>query len=111
MWCHLLLMSPVIGLGLFLILPWTLAVPLYLAVIALSLWLYAKIMVSMRRPVTTGREGLLGQVSELGPGASLMVKGERWLIDPRDGLKPGQRVRIVGFRGLRLEVQPVDEGV
>ena len=110
MWCHLLLMSPVIGLGLFLILPWTIALPLYLAVIALSLWLYAKIMASMRRPVTTGGEGLLGRVAELGPGGSLMVRGERWLVAPRDDLTPGQRVRIVGFRGLRLEVQPVDEG-
>jgi membrane protein implicated in regulation of membrane protease activity len=126
MWCHLLLMSPILGLGLFLILPWTIALPLYLAVIALSfwlyalplylvvivlsIWLYAKIMASMRRPVTTGGEGLLGRVAELGPGGSLMVRSERWLIAPRDGLTPGQRVRIIGLEGLRLKVQPVDQG-
>ncbi len=110
MWCHLLLMSPVIGLGLFLILPWTIALPLYLAIIALSLWLYAKIMASMRRPVTTGGEGLLGRVAELEPSGSLIVRGERWLIAPRAGLTPGQWVRIIGLEGLRLKVQPVDQG-
>jgi membrane protein implicated in regulation of membrane protease activity len=107
MWCHLLLLSPVIGLVLFLILPWTIALPLYLLIVALSLWLYVKIMESMRQPVKTGSEGLLGQVAEVRPGGSLIVKGERWSIAQPDGLTPGQQVRIVGFEGLRLEVQPI----
>lgn len=107
MWCHLLLLSPVIGLVLFLILPWTIALPLYLLIVALSLWLYVKIMESMRQPVKTGSEGLLGQVAEVRPSGSLIVKGERWSIAQPDGLTPGQQVRIVGFDGLRLEVQPI----
>ena len=111
MWCHLLLMSPVIGLGLFLFLPWTIALPSYLVVVAFSIWLYVKIMESMRRPVTTGAEGLLGQLAEVAPDGSLKVRGERWLIAGLDDLAPGQRVRVVGFKGLRLEVQPVDERV
>ena len=109
MWCHLLLLLPVIGLGLFLILPWAIALPAYLALVALSLWLYFKIMESMHRPVTTGSEGLVGEVAEVGPDGSLRVRGERWLIAGRDGLSPGQRVRVIGLRGLRLEVQSVDE--
>jgi membrane-bound serine protease (ClpP class) len=109
MWCHLLLMSPVIGLGLFLILPWTIALPLYIVVVALSFWLYLKIVESMRRPVVTGSESLLGRVGEVGLDGSLTVKGERWLIAPRDGLTPGQQVRIVGLEGLKLKVQPLDE--
>ncbi len=110
MWCHLLLLSPVIGLGLFLIFPWTTALPLYLVILALSLFLYVKIMQSMRQPVTTGQEALLGQIAEIGPEGSLKVTGERWLIAQPEGLRPGQRVRIVGFSGLRLEVQLLDEG-
>ncbi len=102
-------MSPVIGLGLFLILPWTTALPLYLVILALSLFLYAKIMQSMRRPVITGHEAMLGQTAEIGPEGNLKVAGERWLIAHPEGLLPGQRVRIVGFSGLRLEVQPVAE--
>jgi membrane-bound serine protease (ClpP class) len=109
MWCHLLLMSPLIGLALFLILPWTVALPLYLLIVAMSLWLYVKIMESMRQPVKTGSEGLLGQVAEVGPVGSLIVRGERWSIAQPEGLTPGQQVRIVGFNGLRLEVQPVSK--
>lgn len=110
MWCHFLLMSPVIGLGLFLILPWPIALPLYLVIVAFSIFLYAKIIQSMHRPVVTGRESLLGRVAEVGPRGKLKVAGERWLIARPEGLAPGQQVRIVGFRGLRLEVQSVDEG-
>jgi membrane protein implicated in regulation of membrane protease activity len=109
MWCHLLLLSPVIGLVLFLILPWTIALPLYLVIVTLSLWLYVKIMESMRQPVKTGGEGLLGQVAEVRPGGTLIVNGERWSIAQPDGLTPGQQVRIVGFEGLRLEVQPINK--
>jgi membrane-bound serine protease (ClpP class) len=109
MWCHVLLMSPVIGLGLFLILPWPVALPLYLVIVALSLFLYGKVMQSMRQPVTTGQEGLLGRVAEIGPEGSLKVAGERWLIARPAAWQPGQQVRIIGFSGLHLEVQPVDE--
>lgn len=109
MWCHLLLMSPVIGLGLFLILPWPVALLLYLVIVALSLFLYVKVIQSMHQPVTTGPEGLLGRVAEIGPEGSLKVAGERWLIARSGDWQPGQRVRIIGFSGLRLEVQPVDE--
>lgn len=110
MWCHLFLLSPAIGLGLFFILPWTLALPLYLVVLALSLALYRKIMQSMHQPVMTGREKLLGRVVEVGPDGSLKMDGERWSIVKRDEqVSPGEPVRIVGFMGLRLKVQPVDD--
>jgi membrane protein implicated in regulation of membrane protease activity len=111
MWCHLLLMSPLIGLGLFLILPWTIALPLYLVIVAFSLFLYAKIRQSMRQLVMTGRESLLGHVAEVRSGNTLQVAGEHWLIAGREQWAPGQQVRIVGFKGLRLEVQPVNQDV
>ena len=106
MWCHVLLFSPVWGLGLFLILPWPVALPLYLAIVALSLFLYVKIMQSMREPVLTGREALLGRTAEVGSAGSLKVAGERWLIDHPGQLSRGQRVRIVGMTGMRLQVEP-----
>lgn len=110
MWCHFLLMSPVIGLGLFLILPWSIALPLYVVIVAFSFFLYAKIMQSMHQPVRTGQEGLLGQVGTVSPGGSLKVAGERWQIAQPAGLVPGQQVRIVAFTGMSLEVRPVEEG-
>jgi membrane protein implicated in regulation of membrane protease activity len=109
-WCHLLLLSPLIGLVLFLILPWTVALPSYLVIVALSLLLYRKIMQSMKLPVTTGVEGLIGSVGKVEPDGSLAVGTEHWKItSPQDDLVPGQRVRIVGFKDMWLEVQAVDE--
>ena len=67
-------------------------------------------MHSMHRPVVTGRESLLGRVAVVTPEHSLKLAGERWLIAQPEGVAPGQRVRIVGLSGLRLEVQPLDEG-
>jgi membrane protein implicated in regulation of membrane protease activity len=110
MWCHLLLMSPVIGLALFLFLPWTIALPSYLVIVALSFGLYMKIMKSMRRPVTTGIEGLMGRVGQVEPDGSLVLGTERWQIaNPQDDLVPGQQVRIIGFKDMQLEVQPIDK--
>lgn len=37
--------------------------------------------------------------------------GEHWLIAGREQWAPGQQVRIVGFKGLRLEVQPINQDV
>ncbi|MEW5957028.1 MAG: NfeD family protein [Chloroflexota bacterium] len=110
MWCHVLLFSPVWGLGLFLILPWPVALLLYLVIVAVSLFLYVKIMQTMREPVLTGREALLGRMAEVGLAGTLKLAGERWQIDDSAGLVPGQQVRIVGMTGMRLKVQPVDEG-
>jgi membrane protein implicated in regulation of membrane protease activity len=110
MWYHLLLIFPVIGLGLFLILPWTVALPLYLIIIALSLFLYAKIMQTRGvRRISTDRVSLLGRVTEVNSGGSLKVAGERWLVAWPERLIPGQRVQIIGLIGLHLQVQPLDE--
>jgi len=111
MWCHLFLFSPVWGLGLFLVLPWPVALPLYLVIVALSLLLYVKIGQSMHRPIVTGREALLGRIAEVSLEGNLKVAGERWLIDHPDQLSRGQRVRIVGMTGMRLQVQPVEQTI
>jgi membrane protein implicated in regulation of membrane protease activity len=104
-------LSPLIGLVLFLILPWTIALPSYLIIVTLSILMYRKIMQSMELPVTTGIEGLIGSVGEVEPDGSLALGTERWKIasPPQDDLVPGHRVRIVGFEDMQLEVQPIDE--
>jgi membrane-bound serine protease (ClpP class) len=65
-----------------------------------------------RRPVVSGREdllGALGEVLEVSEGqAWAQVFGERWKVDSPQPLAPGQRVRVLGLRGLTLQVQ-VDE--
>lgn len=62
MWCHVLLIMPLLGLGLFALLPWPVALPSYLVLVAVSLALYVKVIQAMRQPVRTGREAMLGAV-------------------------------------------------
>lgn len=63
-----------------------------------------------RRPVVSGREGLLGspgEVLEVADGEIwAQVVGERWRVTSSEPLVSGQRIRVVGLRGLTLEVRP-----
>jgi membrane-bound serine protease (ClpP class) len=62
-----------------------------------------------RRPVVSGREvmvGAPGQVLEVAEGEIwAQVMGERWRVASSDPLVPGQRIRVVGLRGLTLDVK------
>ncbi|HXD41132.1 MAG TPA: nodulation protein NfeD [Ramlibacter sp.] len=66
-----------------------------------------------RRPVVSGRESLLGatgRVMEVAEGEIwAQVVGERWRVTSSEPLLSGQRVRVVGVRGLTLEVRPDTE--
>lgn len=104
MWCHVLLMTPILGLGLFFVLPFPLALFLYLILGLASLFLYGKIMESMQKPVVTGREGLLGQIVTTKPNGWVHWRGEWWLAEPA---LSNQRVKIVDLRGLRIQVEPI----
>jgi membrane-bound serine protease (ClpP class) len=63
-----------------------------------------------RRPVVSGREILLGapgEVMEVAEGEIwARVVGERWRVNSSEPLVPGQRIRVVGLRGLTLDVRP-----
>lgn len=109
MWCHALLMMPLLGLGLFALLPWPAALPSYLVLIVVSLVLYAKVIHAMRQPVQTGREAMLGAVVTVTSGVSsqgqVRYGNELWSAVSEQRLTVGQRARIVGFDGLRLVVR------
>jgi membrane-bound serine protease (ClpP class) len=68
---------------------------------------------AQRRPVVSGRETLLGShgvVSEVAEGETwAQFVGERWRVSASEPLAPGQRIRVVGVRGLTLDVQPEGE--
>lgn len=63
-----------------------------------------------RQPVVSGREDLLGahgQVLQVGDGETWAeVRGERWKVAGNGPLRTGQQVRVIGLRGLTLDVQP-----
>jgi membrane-bound serine protease (ClpP class) len=61
------------------------------------------------RPVLTGGQGMIGArgrvLSWSGSAGVVLVHGERWAAAAADGaLTPGQQVRVLSRRGLRLEV-------
>ena len=112
MWCHFLLMMPLLGLGLFAVLPWPVALPSYLALVALSLVLYAKIIRGLRRPVQTGREALLGAevtvTRDIAPQGQVRYFSELWNAVSEHQLTMGERARIVDIDGMRLVVRRLD---
>jgi membrane-bound serine protease (ClpP class) len=66
-----------------------------------------------RKPVVSGREDLIGahgEVLQVGEGEIwAQVRGERWKVAGRAPLTRGQQVRVIGLRGLTLDVQPQEE--
>jgi membrane-bound serine protease (ClpP class) len=115
MWCHLLLVMPLLGLGLFVFLPWPIALPLYLIVDALSLFLCAKVRQSMHQPVRTGGEAMIGQMVTVaaiaGHGPQVRYHNELWGAVSERRLSLGEQGRIVAIRGLKLVVEPVMDDV
>ncbi|UUZ68491.1 nodulation protein NfeD [Polaromonas sp. P2-4] len=78
-------------------------------------------MKARKRPVVSGREelpGASGEVLEVADGEIwALVRGERWRVTSKQPLVSGQRIRVLGVRGLTLEVQidtepkPTTQGV
>ena len=83
-------------------------------VAATSLFVYAKVMQAMAAPVATGREGMMGAigevVSEINSEGQVRVHGELWVAVSDQPLPAGERVRVVGFRGIKAVVEKLDAG-
>jgi membrane-bound serine protease (ClpP class) len=66
-------------------------------------------MRARRRPVVSGAEEMVGALGEVlsvdGAGAWARIHGERWKVESPEPLAPGQPVRVVGLRGLTLDVR------
>jgi len=79
---------------------------------ALLLGLGTLVMRSHRRPVTTGREGMVGALAivrrPLAPRGKVSLMGELWDAETTDGssLDEGSEVEVVRIDGLRLVVAP-----
>lgn len=57
MWCHLVFLTPVLGLILFWIFPWPIAAVLYAGLLVVSGAIYVVTYRAMRLPITTGLKG------------------------------------------------------
>ena len=77
---------------------------------ALFLLVLTMLLRSRRRPVVTGKEGLLGAEGETvawdGAEGRVRVHGEIWRARAQQPLQAGERVRVVEREGLVLVVEP-----
>ncbi len=107
--CHIALLLPFLTLPMFWLWPLNVALPLYLMVLAFSAVIYYLAFAAMRRPVMTGREHLIGNrtrvIDIVEDKAYVRLDSERWQVECRDLLRPGDEVEVVGFDGARAQVR------
>jgi membrane-bound serine protease (ClpP class) len=77
---------------------------------ALFLLVLTMLLRSRRRPVVTGKEGLLGAEGETvawdGDEGRVRVQGEIWRARAQQPLQTGERIRVIEREGLVLVVEP-----
>ena len=76
---------------------------------AIAIFLITVIVRAHRRPITTGREGLMGQTAvtrtPLDPKGTVFVEGETWNAWVESGtIEAGEEVIVTQVEGLRLKV-------
>lgn len=111
MLCHLPLLFPVAGLVLFAFLPFPVALAVYLPLAGLGTFAGLKVIEAMRRPASTGSEGMRGArgvvLTARGLEGVVRVQGELWNATAPVPLTPGDPVAIVELKGLTALVRPV----
>ena len=99
--------DPDFGLG------WRVVIPVGAALGLISATLVWKFTSSAAQPLRAGAPGLLGEVGEvreaIGPAAGrVLVHGELWSARAQTEIPEGARVRVVGVRGLSVDVAPLE---
>ncbi len=91
-----------------------LAVAVAIPFALIFLFLLRLVIRSHRSRVTTGQEGLVGEIgvarTDIGPDSGwVLVDGERWKATSATPIRAGSRVRVIGARRLELAVEEVAE--
>jgi len=112
--CHILLLMPFASLIVFWLLPFEQALAIYLVILATSAILYWLIWKALRRPVSTGIEGMIGgvgKVIQIGEKtAKIFYKGEIWDAFSADQISLGDLVEIARVERMTLIVRKVVKG-
>lgn len=116
MWCHLPLLAPLLGLGVFLVLPLPVAGATYAVILLGSGIIWRKVTDAMAAPVATGAEAMIGRTARV-----VSWEGQRGQVRCWDGLYrarsersqlvPGDEVRVAAVEGTTLHVHtPSSDG-
>lgn len=106
--CHLVFLAPILALPVFWLLPFSLALPIYLGVVGMTGLVLWPAVIAMRRPQVTGREGMIGArgqaLTALNPNGLVRCQGEVWAATAQEPVPDGERVWVLGVDRLRLTV-------
>jgi len=84
--------------------------PMVLTLVCITLIVLNRAVRSLRYPVVTGAQGLIGEIGEamtdLDPEGTVFVHGENWTARTATPIPRGEKVRVVRVKGLSLEVEP-----
>jgi len=110
----IIMFSPLFALALFLFLPFWTALPIYIPIFIFGFIVNFKMMKSMKLPVKTGLEEMMGQevvvTDDIDPEGKVRFKDEIWIATAKgERLEQGKKVRIVGSQGLMLVVANTEE--
>ncbi len=107
--CHLILLLPVFGLGVFAIFPLEVALPLYGLVVGISALLYFAVWRALRLPIQTGTEGMIDKeaevIEELTPVGVIRHRNELWSAQGLEPIRKGEKVIILAIDGLVATVK------
>ena len=108
--CHFLLLPPLAIAGLFVVLPWTIALPLAAFVAVPTALIGYGGWQALRQPVVTRAEALRGRrgeaASDLDREGVVRLRDELWLGEASQPLAKGQPVEVVEVAGARVRVRP-----
>jgi len=94
----------------FLQISWAVILPVVGLTAGLTLLMVGMGVRAMRRPPTTGREGMVGLVgvvkTPVAPQGKLLVHGELWEAVSDQPLQPGDEAEVLRLEGLTLHVRP-----
>src|SRR6266542_3831190 len=78
----------------------------------ITIFLMTLALRARRNRVTTGREGMIGEIgvtrTQLEPAGKVFVHGELWDATAKTTVPLGARVRVAGVEGLQLIVEPAE---
>jgi membrane-bound serine protease (ClpP class) len=97
--------QPVISISL------TLIISVVIITAAFFLFAFGMAFKTHRQKVTTGAEGLIGEIgraqSNISPEGIAIVHGEIWKASSAEPIKKGDKVRVLSVEGLRLTVEKI----
>ena len=90
------------------------AVSVSIPIAVIAVFLMTLVMRTRHTPVTTGSEGMIGELgvaaTAVSPEGKVFVHGELWNATSGVPIDEGSRVRVRAVHGLRVVVEPADHG-